>query len=69
MGISGLQSVLSWHFCTVPVLTALELVIAYLFFSRVAQQRLPHWGVLLLALAAFLGCWSPWGSRGWSAMP
>ena len=55
MGISGLQSVLSWHFYTVPVLTALELVIAYLFFSRVAQQRLPHWGVLLLALAAFLG--------------
>lgn len=55
MGISGLQTFLTWYFYTVPVLSALELVIAYLFFSRVAQQRLPHWGMLLMGMVCWLG--------------
>lgn len=49
------QSFLTWDFATSSVLSWLELVIAYLFFSRVAQQRLPVWGVLLVGVACFLG--------------
>ena len=55
MGVFVAQSFLTWNFSVSPVLSALEVFIAYLFFFRVAQQRLPHWGVLLLAVAGFLG--------------
>ncbi len=55
MGVSVVQSFLTWVFATVPVLAALELVIADLFFSRVAQRRLPAWGMLLMGVACFLG--------------
>lgn len=55
MGFSVAQSFLMWNFFTSPVLSALEFVVAYLFFSRVAQQRVPNWGVLLLAVAVFFG--------------
>ena len=55
MGLSMVQSFLTWNFFTSPVLSVLELVVAYLFFSRVAKQRLPHWGVLLVGLAGVLG--------------
>ncbi len=49
------ESFLTWNFSTSPLLAALELVVAYLFFSRVAKQRLPNWGVLLVGLAGVLG--------------
>lgn len=49
------ESFLTWKFSTSPLLAALELVVAYLFFSRVAKQRLPHWGVLLMGLVGVLG--------------
>ena len=48
------ESFLTWNFSTSPLLAALELVVAYLFFSRVAEQRLPHWGVLLMGLVGVL---------------
>lgn len=44
-----------WNFSTSPVLAVLELVVAYLFFSRMAKQRLPHWGALLMGLVGVLG--------------
>lgn len=49
------ESFLTWNFSTSPLLSALELVVAYLFFSRVSQQRLPNWGVLLVGMVCFLG--------------
>ena len=48
------ESFLTWNFSTSPLLAALELVVAYLFFSRVAQQRLPHWGMVLMGVAGVL---------------
>ena len=43
-----------WNFATSPVVALLELVIIYLFFSRLAKPRIPEWELLLLGLTVLV---------------
>ena len=43
-----------WSFATSPVVALLELVIMYLFFSRLAKPRIPEWELLLLGLTVLV---------------
>lgn len=43
-----------WNFATSPVVALLELVIMYLFFSRLAKPRIPEWELLLLGLTVLV---------------
>lgn len=43
-----------WCFATSPVVALLELVIMYLFFSRLAKPRIPEWELLLLGLTVLV---------------
>lgn len=55
MDLSVVQVLRNRDFYTSPMMFTLELVIAYLFFSRIARQRLPNWGMLLVGLVGVLG--------------
>lgn len=44
-----------WYFATSPVVTFLELVLIYLFFSRLAEPRLPEWEMFLLDIVVLVG--------------
>ena len=44
----------NWSFATSPVVALLELVIIYLFFSRLAKPWIPEWELLLLGLTVLV---------------
>lgn len=44
----------NWFFDTSPVVALVELVLIYLFFSRLAEPRLPEWELLLLGIVLLL---------------
>lgn len=44
-----------WYFATSPVVAFLELVLIYLFFSRLAEPRLLEWEMFLLGIVVLVG--------------
>lgn len=44
----------TWDFATSPVLAVLELMLVYLFYSRLTKAWLPEWEMLLLAVTAMV---------------